>query len=196
MHDFSKRQEITVTKEANKTGNSPLTAVKAEQQESELSLQKAGFSDRVRRLASSTGGYAPQLIEAQRILDQPNISDEDWAYLIVHHVDDCSDEADWVRPSQVDDATGNRVNIIDYRAVRNKAKTYYNRISEEIGVELAHHPVLGGMNNHDSMSIVSHGIEQRLAQRIAERIGENIDPLEISELVDQKITLAIATVAG
>lgn len=190
LHDFSKRQEITATREANKTGNSPLAAVKAEQKKSELLLQNAGFSDRVRRLAGSAGGYAPQLIDAQNILDKPNISDEDWAYLIVHYVDDCSAGAEWVEPSRVN-PDGTRANIIDYRVIGNKAIADYNRISQEIGAELEGHPLLGGMNNHDSMSIVSHGIEQRLAQRIAERTGESIDPLLIPELVDQKIRQAI-----
>lgn len=190
LHDYSKRQEIIATKEANKSGTSPLAAVKVEQQKSEELLIEHGYGNRVRRLASSAGGYAPQLIEAQRILDQPDISDEDWAYLIVHYVDDCSIGTDWVRPSQVN-TTGNRVNIIDYRAEGNKAKTGYNRISEEISAELADHPVLGGMNSHDSMSIVSHGIERRLAQRIAEITGESIDPLLIPELVDQRIRQAL-----
>lgn len=195
LHDYSKRQEITVIREANKAGTSPLAAVKIEQQESEQLLIKHGFGNRIRRLASSAGGYAPQLIEAQRILDQTNISDEDWAYLIVHYVDDCSVGADWVEASKIS-TDGTRINIIDYRAIGNKAKTDYNRISEEIGAELAYHPVLGGMNNHDSMSIVSHGIEKRLAERISERTGESIDPLLIPDLVDQRIIEDIALAAS
>lgn len=190
LHDYSKRQEITATREANKSGASPLAAVKAEQQESEQLLIEHGFGNQVRRLASSAGGHASHLIEAQRILDQPTLSDEDWAYLIVHYVDDCSVGADWVELSRIN-PDGTRVNIIDYRAIGNKAKADYDKISQEIGAELAHHPVLGGMNNHDSMSIVSHGIEKRLAQRIAERTGESIDPLFIPELVDQRIRQAI-----
>lgn len=191
LHDFSKRQEITATKEANQNGSSPLAAVKKVQAESEQILKDAGFSERVKRLTSASGGYAPQLIECQRILDQSILSDDDWAYLIVHYVDDCSVGTEWVEPSRIN-PDGTRVNIIDYRAIGNKAKADYNRISEEIGAELAGHSLLGGMNNHDSMSIVSHGIERRLAQRISQRTGENIDPLQIPELVDQKIRMAIS----
>lgn len=190
LHDFSKRQEITATKEANQNGSSPLTVVKKVQAESEQILNDAGFSERVRRLASASGGHARQLIECQRILDQAILSDEDWAYLIAHYVDDCSVGAEWVEPSRMN-ADGTRVNIIDYRVIDNKAKADYNRISQEIEAELVGHPLLGGMNNHDSMSIVSHGIERRLVQRIAERTGESIDPLLIPELVDQKIRQAI-----
>lgn len=194
LHDYSKRQEIIATREANKAGTSPLAAVKTEQQESEQLLIEHGFGNRVRRLASSAGGYAPQLIETQRILDQSILSDDDWAYLIDHYVDDCSVGVEWVEPSRIN-PDGTRVNIIDYRAIGNKAKADYNRISEEIGAELAGHSLLGGMNNHDSMSIVSHGIEKRLAQRITERTGESIDPLLIPELVDQRIKEGITLAA-
>lgn len=188
LHDFSKRQEITATREANQNGNSPLTAVKKVQSESEQILIDAGFDERVRRLASGSG-YAPQIIEAQRILDQSTLSDEDWAYLIVHYVDDSSVGSDWVSPSQID-TTGRRTNIIDVKTEANKAKSVYQRIIEEIGEELRGSK-FEGMNNHDAMFIVSHGIERRLVQRIAEKTGETINPLLIPELVDQKIKMAI-----
>lgn len=89
LHDFPKRQEIEATREANQNGTSPLAAVKKVQAESEQILIDAGFDERVRRLASGSG-YAPQIIEAQRILDKSFLSDDDWACLIVHYIDDCS----------------------------------------------------------------------------------------------------------
>ncbi len=189
LHDFHKKQEITVTRLANENGTSPLTAVKSEQKKSENMLKTAGFSELVIRLASSPGGYAPQLIETKRILDKETLSDEDLAYLIVHYVDDCSVGSDWVRPIYTD-RHGRWANIIDYRAAENKAKPTYRKISEEIGKEL-NGSDFEGMNNHDAMAVVSHQIEQRLAQRIKEKTGEMVDPLLIPQLVDQKIRWAI-----
>lgn len=184
LHDFHKAPEILAMREATAVGRSPLAAVKLEQETDERLLRSFGFSSRVIRLAGSTGGHAAQLIETQRILDQETLSDDDWAYLIVHYVDDCSIGSDWVLPSKVD-ASGRRVNIIDYRAEENK--TIYHQISQEIRQELASHPKLGGMDTHDAMSIVSHEIEKRLAERIFEKTEERIDPLLIPEVVDQKI---------
>lgn len=182
LHDFDKRQEIIATKQANRGAGSTLRAVRTEQQKGDAILADDGFSDRVIRLASSPGGDAPQLIAVQNILNQTHLSDGDWAYLLVHYIDDCSVASDWVRP--MDEVR--RINIIDYRAEENKAKKTYEKISEEIGEDLKGTP-FEGMNNHDAMSLVSHQIERRLAQRIQERTGEVVDPLEIPELIDQKI---------
>lgn len=181
LHDFDKKQEITVTLQANRTGMSPLAAVRAEEKKAEILLTTAGFNDRVRRLTSASGGDAPVLFEAQRILDQDTLSDDDLAFLIVHYVDDCSIGTDWVLPTQ------ESRNIIDYRMQQNKAKIDYNIIGQEIACALSPHPKLGGMHNLDAASFVSHQIEQRLAQRIRETTGEEIDPLTIPETVDQKI---------
>lgn len=185
LHDFDKKQEIWATREAEKADNSPLAAYKAQAQESLSLLQKSGFSKRVIKLATSTGGHAAQLFDTKRILDQEELSDEDLAYLICHYVDDCSVGSDWVRP-----------NIIDFRAEENKAKPAYVKISEEIGQELEGHPLFSGMNNHDAMAVVSHMIEQRLANIIAQKTGETVDPLEIPEMVDQRIRVAISKVSS
>lgn len=190
LHDFHKKHDITATRQAIQDGGSPLAAVRAEQEKGEDLLRDAGFTSRVRRLASSAGGDSPQLIEAQRILDLGNLSDEDLAYLVVHYVDDCSIGADWVLPSQVG-PNEERINIIDFRAAGNKAKPEYAIISQQITAELSGHPVFGSMSSYDAWSLVFHQIEQRLVQRIIARIGEDIDPTTIPELVDQKIREAI-----
>lgn len=190
LDDYHKKQEITATRQANQAGTSPLSAVRSEQKKGEDLLKDAAFSSRVIRLANSAGVDAPQLSEAQRILDQETLSDDDLAYLIVHYVDDCSVGTDWVIPSQVETG-GRRVNVIDYRMQQNKAKIDYKIISQEINNELSSHPKLGKMNSFDAASFVSHEIEKILAKRIAEKKGEFIDPLTIPELVDQKIKEAI-----
>lgn len=181
LHDFDKKQEIEATREAEKSGGSPLSAYKTQAQNSLILLQESGFSARVIRLANSTGGHAAQLSETKRILDKKDLSDEDLAYLICHYVDDCSVGSDWVRP-----------NIIDFRAEENKAKPAYMKISEEIGHELERHPLFSGMNNHDAMALVSHTIEARLTDIIRLRTGESINPLDFPEMIDQRIRMAIS----
>lgn len=191
LHDFSKKQEIEATREATKKGESALQAYKNNSAEAERQLQKAGFNQRVVRLAGAAGGHTAQLFETYRIVSQPTLTEEDWAYLILHYVDDCSTGSDWVRPHQID-KTGKKTNIIDFRAEENKAKPAYRGISQGIGEELKGHPVFGGMNNHDAMTLVSHLIEQRLAQTIQQKTGKHIDPILIPELVDQKIAHVIS----
>lgn len=66
LHDFSKRQEITATRKANESGQSALAAVRKVNTESEQILIDAGFGGRVRRLATASGGDAPQLTETQK----------------------------------------------------------------------------------------------------------------------------------
>lgn len=181
LHDFDKKREITVTREANRRGDSPLSAVRSEHQRAEELLKTAGFSSEVRRLASASGVDAPQLIEAQSILGKKNLSDEDLAWLVLHYVDDCSIGSDWIQRGQ------DGKNIIDYRMGQNKIKTDYIKISQEISQELVGHPKLGNMNLYDAGAFVSHQIEQRFAERIKEKTGEVVDPLTIPELIDQKI---------
>lgn len=190
LHDFPKRPEIEATRQANESGQSPLATVRKVNAESEQILIDAGFSERIRRLATASGGDAPQLIKTQRILDQDTLSDDDWAYLIVHFVDDCSRGADWVEPSRTN-PDGTDVNVIDYRLQAQKDKRDYDVIGREIRAELAVHPTLGGLDPHDAMAILSHQIEQKLAQQIAGKTGEAINPLLIPELVDEKIRMAI-----
>ncbi len=185
LHDFDKKQEITVTKEANRSGISPLLSVRAEHIRAELLLERHNFSDRVIRLAGASGVNVPQLVQAQRILDQNSLSDEDLAWLVIHYVDDCSIGADWVKRSQ------EGRNIIDFRMEQNKSKPDYVRISQEIRQQLLNHPKLGGMNIFDAAAFVDRQIEERLAQKIVGKTGENINPLKIPELVDQKIRESI-----
>jgi len=185
LHDFDKKQEINVTREANRRGDSPLLSVSAEHIRAQVLLERHGFSERVIRLANASGVDVSQLVEAQRILDQESLSDEDLARLLGHYVDDCSIGTDWVAHSQ------QGRNIVDNRMEQNKLKLDYAKISQEIGQQLSSHPKLGGMNIYDAAVFVDRQIEQRFAARIKEKTGEDIDPLTIPELVDQKIRESI-----
>lgn len=189
LHDYRKKQEIAAIKQAEANGSSTVRAVSEWSEESNRLLQEAGFNERTIIHAGSQGGQAFELLETKTILDKTNLDPEDLAYLVCHYVDDCSVGSDWVRPSYIDE-NGYRANIIDYRSEENKAKPAYRKISEEIGEELRGSS-FEGINNHDAMAIVSHMIEQRLAQVITQVTGEVVDPLQLPELIDQKIREAI-----
>ncbi|MBI4091583.1 MAG: hypothetical protein HY427_00020 [Candidatus Levybacteria bacterium] len=185
LHDFDKKEEMAVIRQANQIGASPLSPVRSEGKIADDLLRTSGFSDRVIRLADSSGVDAPQLIEAQRILDQESLSDEDLAWLVVHYVDDCSIGTDWVLSSQ------EGRNIVDFRMGQNKSKADYVKISQEIAQELANHPKFRGMNIYDAAVSVDRQIERRFAQRIKGITGDDVDPLTVPELVDQKIRESI-----
>lgn len=191
LHDYDKNREIAVNRAARAIGGPVYDALEEQAQESDDLLRSYGFNERVVRFASAAGGLAPQLFEVKRILDQPEITEDDWAYLLVHYVDDCSMESKWVPQNRVDE-TGRSVNVIDDRAEENKKKGAYAQITKENEDKLKGHPFFEGMNNFDAMAVVSHQIEQKLAQRIQEITGEVVDPLAIPELVDRKITEDIA----
>jgi hypothetical protein len=186
LHDDRKKQEIIATKQVLQMNISPLAAARSEHAKADDLLSQNGFSERVRRWAGSAGGDVPQLIEAQRILDQKNITDEDLAYLIVHYIDDCSVGSNWIRPSG-SSQEGARVNIIDYRMQENKEKQVYSKISQEITEELSGHPVLGKFSNLDAAAFVSHQIEERLALLISANLSKPVDPLMIPEMIDEEI---------
>ena len=69
LHDFDKKQQITVTREANRVDISPLVEVRKEEGIAKEVLETAGVSERISGLARACGGDVSQLLEAQRILD-------------------------------------------------------------------------------------------------------------------------------
>lgn len=192
LEDFSKRQEIELTREAEKRGESPLQAYKKHTAEIQDQLREKEFEERVIYFASAPGGHATELLETKRILDKPILNDNDWGYLLVHLVDDYSVRSDCVRPS-LTDAIGKQRNIIDFKSEENKANPAYKKILGEIGEELKGTP-FEGMDNQDAMVVLSHQIEKRLAEAILSKTGESINPLKIPELVDKKIQQNIALV--
>lgn len=196
LHDDRKKQEILATRDAIERKTSPIKAARAEHKEADDLLKKNGFNERVRRLAGSAGGDVPQLVEVQRILDQETISDDDWAYLLVHYIDDCSIDAKWVLSSNKE--TGQ--NIVDYRMEENRKKKDYEIIAGEISAELFTLPKFKEMKDADEKMdnitiavFLSHEIEKRIAKRIDDLTGISINPLEIPESIDKRIENEIAT---
>lgn len=190
LHDVAKEREIKATRHSNTSGESPLAAVKIEQQKTEKMLKEAGFSDRVIRFAGAAGGYKTQLIEAQEKLNQESLTEEDYAYLVVRYVDDISIGSDEIKPS-FHTAKDEMFNAVDMKMTQNKAKSVYQVIGQEISKELEGTD-FEGMDPHDVMTIIDHETEKRLVERIFERTEERINSLQIPELVDQKIQQNIA----
>ncbi len=192
-HNLRKRKELEVTREANKKGTSPLAAVKPILAEVPKALKDAGFSRKIRRLASAPRGYAPQLIEVDRIVRKwektGRISNRNAAYLAVHYVSDLASGptgTDWVTPSKRGSNEQIVYNVVDTRAEENNEKVDYTGIIQEIAAELQGTP-LEGMNTHDAMAMLSHKIEDIFAPMIEKNIGRSVNPRKIPEMIDQKI---------
>lgn len=195
LEDFSKKQEIESTRQAEEKGESPLQAYKKHTVEAVSLLRKAGFSKSVIYFASAPGGHVEQLLETRKILCKDTLNNKDWGYLLTHIVDDYSVRSDCVRPSEKAPSIFpiGRRNIIDFKSEENRNNPAYKKILAEIGEELKATP-FEGKHNQDVMVAVSHGIERRLAQRIFKRTGEIVNPFEIPELVDQEIREAIENI--
>jgi hypothetical protein len=169
-----------VLAEADKNHTSPLAAILEKDKRSDQRLRNYGLSEKVIWLASAAGGLPFELLECKRLLDKQDRSDEELAYLIRHYNDDISVGSKWVQPG-----------VIDFRAERNKASAYNRSLSKEVEEFLKEDPFFGGMNNFDAMAAVSHLIEQCLAAEIFKRTGETIDPLQLPEIIDERVRLKI-----
>lgn len=190
LHDFDKIKLVTALKRSLVTGESPLLLENELEREKDK-LLKLNFNARIARLAQSQGTHAPEMFECYRVLSQKRIENNYLAYLCNHYVDDCSISSNWVVKSKFDE-NGKLVNVIDIRAAGNKANPLYTKIDAEIEKQFEEHPFFKGMANPEAQAVISHLIEERLALEIKDRTGEYIEPIQLPELVDQKIRSAIS----
>lgn len=190
LEDYSKRREMEKTKKAE--GGSPLEAYKKHVKEASDQLREAGFSVRVIYFTNSPGGHVSELLKTREILEKKDLSANDWGYLIVHYIDDCSIDSDCILPMQTD-PTGVQKNIVDFKSEQNKAKAAYGKILEEIGEELKG-TVYEGRHNQDVMTELSHEIERRLARRIFKKTGIKVNPFSIPEIIDLRINESIQSI--
>lgn len=190
LHDYDKWEEILLYKELKKAGGPQLPAIIDQGKRGQQRLQDEGFSPRVVWLASAPGGLPGELTETYEVVTKPTLTNNEWAFLISHYVDDISLGAKCVPPSRTNDK-GQHVNVVDDRAEGNKAKAYSSQSSIEVQTALADHPYFGGMNTFDAMAKVSHLIENRLAEEIERRTGEKVNPIMIPELIDARFRTKI-----
>ena len=178
LHDFYKAQEKRIVTQSGLSWESFDKAA----EESDTHIRQAGFSEQVARLAGSVGHTS--LNETERILAQPELTEDDLSFLVLHYIDDYSVGSDWVQESDVG-ADGVRRNNLDRRMDANDANKRYAVLNEEGRQHF------GGRTSFEAQRQIGKAVEQRLAQLLSERTGEPVDPVELPELIDKTIKAQI-----
>jgi len=173
LHDFSKRRE--------KELKTPEGGITWEQYREDVSgwsqseITKAGFSKSVAELTESVGHDS--LVQAEALLNKniKNLSDADLAFLVMHYVDNYTQGAGWVIP------TDGTINEIDARVEKDKNNPTLQKLREESKY------VFNGRTYIEVMKDTGHKIEQVFVKLIQERSGIEIEPLRLPEYIDGQL---------
>lgn len=172
LHDYFKKREKEITRQGGSTEGSFAQA----EAESLRQLRGASFNDRVIYLVSGTGTVESIKVEAPRLLEKPELSEDDIAYLGLHHIDDytMSDPLTmkpvWVTSAEV--LPDNRVvNIFDKRM-------------DDLDIR---YPELKAEGFNDLQRNIGHQVEERLSQILLERTGLQVSPKQLPEVIEQGI---------
>lgn len=190
LHDYDKEPEIKLHKQRKGQDKPYLGDLIELGKQGSQRLRDEGVSERVVWLASAPGGLPGEITVSYDIVTKPSMTNEEWAFVLIHLADDMALGSKSVVPSRPNES-GGKDNVIDDRAAENKRKSYSSQSSVETQQALVNHPFFGGMHAFDAMAAVSHMIEKRFAEELASRTGESLDPVEIPELVDQRLRARI-----
>lgn len=179
LHDFFKKGEKRIATEGEFSWDSYTRA----SEEADKEMRAAGVSERQIALVNSVGSGS--LPETQRILDKPEKTDFDLAFLAMHYIDDYTFESDWTNPNEV--INGKIINDLDRRMDRNEAHPRYQRLN----LEGRKH--LGGETAFEAQRRLGHEIEELLTQVINQRNWNALDPNRLHEYVDGVIFTEIET---
>lgn len=193
VHDFYKRDEITAVRENLKDGGSGREVSLASDVRGAAILKGAGFADEIIEMVASEGGNPETLFEIKKLLDKPELSEQEIARLAMHLVDDISQGSDWIQPSS--NKNGRIQNVLDRRIAQNKANVNYTKKAEADTIVFAESPdnFFHNKEAFDIMGEIGHMVEERIAQLIKERSGEEISPMELPERIDNEIKKNIET---
>jgi len=178
LHDFYKAQEKKIVTEGGLNWESFDKAA----QQSDDHMRQAGFNEQVVRLAGSVGHTS--LNETEKILAQPELPENDLAYLVLHYIDDYSVGSDWAQENSIGD-DGVRRNNLDRRMDANDANKRYAVLNEEGRQHF------DGRTSFEAQRQIGKVVEKRLAQLLTERTGKPVDPIELPELIDNTIKAQI-----
>jgi len=185
LHDFDKRIEIEMMKEALKNNESSSEASDNADKIGNNYLKNAGFSKNVIEVAGSVGGKPPELFDMMEILEKEELTNQDIARLIIHYVDGYTRGSEWVEPMDAE------MNEIDCRMQKSLDNPTYQKQNKEFTSKFDSHPLLRGRGPIENEALVCHMIEKKLAELINQKTGETINPLELPEIIDRKIKMDI-----
>lgn len=190
LHDFYKRFEIKAIQEDMQRGGSGRAGALRANKEADEHLRRAGFRERVIRLANAVGGQPEVLLEVRRILDQERFSPDDLAFLVMHYIDNYTIGSAWVEPAAGGD--GDLWNDVDRRVKKNLGNSTYIKMDEESRTFYGDQPFFKGKTSLEALAELSHLIEERFAERIRRERGEVIEPLRLPEVIDKELKKEIS----
>lgn len=179
LHDFFKKSE----KEILAAGGESWDSSEKAHQEATRQMQKAGFNERVIRLANAVEHGS--LAEIESILKKGQLSPEDTACLVLHYIDDYTIGSDWTSPAERT-PNGDRINDLDRRMDKNESNPRYTRYNEEA---MAY---FDGKTAFEAQRQTGHLVEERLAILLGEKTGQVVDAKNLPQSVDIEIQKKIA----
>ena len=179
LHDFYKKYEIGAIQEELKSGGNGWGAIYKTADERNRHIKEANFNDRVKRLVNASGGNPETLFKAKKILDQSNITEEDWAFLFVYYVDSYTRGSNWAE-------TADNLNDVDRRLDKNASNPNYSKQNFNVK-KFDDDPLFRGKSIFQAMKEISHMIEKRLCVLIKDKTGIMINSLELPEFIDSEI---------
>lgn len=178
LHDFNKKEEMTIARSAHSQGRSVWEAFEEASQKKTNAMQQAGFDNDVIRLANAPP-YG-SILETEELLKKETLTEEDVAFLVVHYVDDISRGAAWVSPSEEID--GKKINELDRRLGGGiGTNPIYLKLNEE---GRAH---FNGETVWEAALRVGHSMEEKLAGLVSNKIGYPLDPKDLPEFIDKRV---------
>lgn len=157
LHDMTKPDEIQNRSEGGVSWTSYETTAKR----GKAIMEKRGFGERVIKLSGSMGHES--LLETQQILNKPELSPEDLAYLTIHAMDDLSAGDSW-----------NKNGAFEARMDKNKTNPQLAQLNAE-GVQML------GENTMEFQKKIGLRVLGQLANRLKVEVNE------LPVYIDQKI---------
>ena len=185
LHDGHKKEEIEAIHAALKNGESGLDASNSVTKKYLEELRSKKVPERTIYFIGMVGGMPEALIEIKKILDAERRNDEAVAALAGHYVDDYTRGDEWALPAER--RGEHMINDVDRRVEKNQNNPNYDKIDAEAKEMLRANPFFSGKTSFEAMAVVSHKIEKTFAHLLGARDGTRIDPLDIPEIIDQKI---------
>lgn len=152
--------------------------------ESHRALTQLGFNDRIVGIAGAVGHES--IPDIMPILGTKELSELDTAKLIMHYVDDYTNNSEWVQ--ETIDKDGRKYNDLDRRMDGNEANERYKILNEEGRVRF------NGETSYQAQRRVGHMVEERLTKLIKKSTGKTMDSIDLPSIIDSEIKFRISKV--
>ena len=188
LHDGFKRREITAIQDELAHGGTGLSASIAVTRDYISRLRACGVPERSLLFINSIGGKPDVLVGIKKILDKASLTDDDWAVLVAHYIDDYTRDGNWVEPAS------DGMNDVDRRILKNRNNQNYTRMNQESAQQFEQYPIFSGKDACSVMALLDRIIEKDLTALIAKRSQKTIAPLELPEVIDAELKRKVSAI--